>query len=98
MKTITTTSAFTALTEDEIFEAFDTLETNPETDHPVIVEIERLVGAYSDRFEALCANNHELIEEILRYEPEHTIEQVAYEIFSEALYDSLLDADDEDAE
>ena len=96
MKTISTTPEFANLTEDDIQKAFDALEADPDTQNPVVMELERLVEAYSTRFEELCEQHDTIPEEVLDFEPEHVIEQVAYDVFSEALHDSLLEADEDE--
>ena len=52
-------------------------------------------NAYSDRFDELCKENGEVPEEALTYKPRTPIEQVAFDIFTDALHDSLMDEDDE---
>ena len=60
------------------------------SDDPIVLEVERLIAAYSDRFDELCKENGEVPEEALT-----PIEQVAFDIFTDALHDSLMDEDDE---
>ena len=43
----------------------------------------------------LCKENGEVPEEALTYKPRTPIEQVAFDIFTDALHDSLMDEDDE---
>ena len=57
--------------------------------------MERLIAAYSDRFDELCKDTGEVPEEALTYKPRTPIEQVAFGIFTDALHDSLMDQDDE---
>ena len=61
----------------------------------IVLEVERLIAAYSDRFDELCKENGEVPEEALTYKPRTPIEQVAFDIFTDALHDSLMDEDDE---
>ncbi len=65
------------------------------SDDPIVLEVERLIAAYSDRFDELCKENGEVPEEALTYKPQTPIEQVAFDIFTDALHDSLMDEDDE---
>ena len=65
------------------------------SDDPIVLEEERLIAAYSDRFDELCKENGEVPEEALTYKPRTPIEQVAFDIFTDALHDSLMDEDDE---
>lgn len=65
------------------------------SDDPVVQEVERLIEAYSQRFDELCRDNEEVPEEALTYKPRNPIEQVAFDIFTDALHDSLMDEDDE---
>ena len=65
------------------------------SDDPIVLEVERLIAAYSDRFDELSKENGEVPEEALTYKPRTPIEQVAFDIFTDALHDSLMDEDDE---
>lgn len=65
------------------------------SDDPIVQEVERLIEAYSQRFDELCRDNGEVPEEALTYKPSNPIEQVAFDIFTDALHDSLMDEDDE---
>lgn len=65
------------------------------SDDPIVLEVERLIAAYSDRFDELCKENGEVPEEALTYKPHTVIEQIAFDIFTDALHDSLMDEDDE---
>ena len=65
------------------------------SDDPVVLEVERLIAAYSDRFDELCKDTGEVPEEALTYKPSTPIELVAFGIFTDALHDSLMDEDDE---
>ena len=51
------------------------------SDDPIVLEVERLIAAYSDRFDELCKENGEVPEEALTYKPRTPIEQVAFDIF-----------------
>ena len=66
-----------------------------ESDDPIVQEVERLIAAYSDRFDELCKDTGEVPEEALTYKPRTPIEQVAFDIFTDALHDSLMEEDDE---
>lgn len=96
MNTITTTPDMAALSEEEILAALDELEDNPDTTNPIVLEVERLVEAYTERFEEKCRESQEVPEDALLYEPDSAVEQVAFDIFTEALHDSLLDADEDE--
>ncbi len=65
------------------------------SDDPIVQEVERLIAAYSDRFDELCKEHGEVPEEALTYKPAAPIEQIAFDIFTDALHDSLMDEDDE---
>ena len=54
------------------------------SDDPIVLEVERLIAAYSDRFDELCKENGEVPEEALTYKPRTPIEQVAFDIFTDA--------------
>ncbi len=95
------------LSEDEIVKALDDFENQFETeddvdsevepDDPIVKEVARLINEYTNRFDELIAEAGEgddLPEEIFEYEPEIIIERVAYEIFMDAVHDSMQDADD----
>lgn len=71
------------------------MTTSIPSDDPIVLEVERLIAAYSDRFDELCKENGEVPEEALTYKPRTPIEQVAFDIFTDALHDSLMDEDDE---
>ncbi len=49
------------------------------SDDPIVLEVERLIAAYSDRFDELCKENGEVPEEALTYKPSTPIEQVAFD-------------------
>lgn len=65
------------------------------SDDPIVQEVERLIEAYSQRFDELCRDSGEVPEEALTYKPRNPIEQVSFDIFTDALHDSLMDEDDE---
>lgn len=106
MKTIKTTPEFMNLQENEIVDALDAFENlfdneediDPsfEPENPIVTEVARLINEYTNRFDELLAKSEdgELPEEIFDYEPEIVIERVAYEIFMDAVHDSMQDADD----
>ncbi len=108
MKNIKTTPEFMNLAEDEIVKALDEFENqfdteddvdpNVESDNPIVNEVARLIGEYTARFDEILeqtGKDQELPEEIFTYEPEIIIERVAYEIFMDAVHDSMQEADDE---
>ena len=108
MKNIKTSPEFMNLSEDEIVKALDEFEdqfateedVNPEveSDNPIVNEVARLINEYTTRFDELVektGENEDLPEEIFTYEPEIIIERVAYEIFMDAVHDSMQEADDE---
>ncbi len=107
MKSIKTSPEFMNLSEDEIVKALDDFENQFETeddvdsdvepDDPIVKEVARLINEYTNRFDELIAetgDDGDLPEEIFEYEPEIIIERVAYEIFMDAVHDSMQDADD----
>jgi len=103
MKQVATLPEFASLTEEEIERALDQLDAAADADstdelavHPLLRELERLIAAYSERFEALCKERDEFPEELLTFEPDKPIEQIAYDIFSDALHDSLQEADEDE--
>jgi len=90
---------FASLTEEDIENALDILDEAPENElnvHPILAELERLIQAYSERFEALCDEKDGFPEELIDYEPKLPIERAAYDIFSDALHDSLQAADEDE--
>lgn len=108
MKTIKTTPEFMNLSEDEIVKALDEFEEqfatdedvdpDVESDNPIVNEVARLINEYTTRFDELVektGKDEDLPEEIFTYEPEIIIERVAYEIFMDAVHDSMQEADDE---
>lgn len=106
MKTIKTTPEFMNLQENEIIDALDAFENlfandddidpSIEPENPIVSEVARLINEYTNRFDELISKSEdgELPEEIFEYEPEIIIERVAYEIFMDAVHDSMQDADD----
>ncbi len=101
MKSIATRPEFAQLTEDDIEEVLNKLEALDENElgaanNPVLMEIERLIAAYSARFEELCNENGDVPAELVTFEPEKAIESVAYDIFSDALYESLSQEDEDE--
>lgn len=108
MKTIKTAPEFMNLSEDEIVKALDEFEEqfatdedvdpDVESDNPIVNEVARLINEYTTRFDELVektGKDEDLPEEIFTYEPEIIIERVAYEIFMDAVHDSMQEADDE---
>ena len=64
------------------------------SDDPIVLEVERLIAAYSDRFDELCKENGEVPEEALTYKPRTPIEQVAFDIFTDAQLAKILQIGD----
>ena len=100
MHTVNTLPEFAALSDEEIDKALDALDAEPKDSsaldvHPILTEIERLIQAYSDRFEELVDEQGGIPEDLLSFEPDKPIERVAYDIFSDALHDTLQEEDDE---
>lgn len=79
--------------EAESDEEADAVESS--IDDPIIREVTRLVNAYADRFDLACREHGHIPEEALLYQPKSPIEQAAFHIFTQALHDSLQEADDE---
>ena len=98
MKTVACDPHFAQLSHAEVMQHVDAdvSDKGSQSDDPVMVELERLVEAYSLRFETLCKEKKGFPEEVLGYEPEIGIEKVAFEIFNEALHDAMLDLDDDE--
>lgn len=100
MKSITTLPQFATITHDDIEKALDELDGLEEDaleshTSPVLRELERLIGAYSERFEELCTEEGEVPEGVLDFEPETPIQEAAFEIFMDALHDSMQEEDDD---
>lgn len=101
MLSVTTLPEFAALTDDDIEKALDSLDGIDESAldsnaSPVLKELERLIGAYSQRFEELCTEEGEVPEGILDFEPASPIQEAAYDLFMDALHDSMQDDDEEE--
>lgn len=64
-------------------------------DDPIVQEVARLVDAYADRFDHACREHGHIPEEALLHQPESPIERAAFHIFTQALHDSLQEADEE---
>lgn len=107
MKSIKTSPEFMNLTEEEITKALDDFEnqfadeesvdSSLEPDNPIVTEVARLINEYTAKFDEIIAKtgeNEDLPAEIFEYEPEIMIERVAYEIFMDAVHDSMQEADD----
>lgn len=105
MKSIKTTPEFMNLTEEEITKALDDFEdqfddeenSSLEPDNPIVTEVARLINEYTAKFDEILAKtkeNEDLPAEIFEYEPEIMIERVAYEIFMDAVHDSMQETDD----
>ena len=70
-------------------------EDDPATQDPIVREVTRLVNAYAHRFDHACREHGHIPEEALLYQPGSPIERAAFHIFTQALHDSLQEADDE---
>lgn len=70
-------------------------EDEDEAEDPIVREVERLIAAYAAYFDAYCREHGEVPEDALLYKPSTAIEQVAFQIFTEALHDSIMDEDDD---
>ena len=108
MHTVTTDAALAALPEEEMRAALDRYdahcenasaneseEDDPATQDPIVREVTRLVNAYAHRFDHACREHGHIPEEALLYQPGSPIERAAFHIFTQALHDSLQEADDE---
>lgn len=99
MRSVTTTPEFADLTPSDIELALDELDGMDENSleastSPILQELERLIAAYSERFEELCSADGEVPQEVLTFEPDSHIQQAAFEIFMDALHDSMQEEDD----
>lgn len=107
MKSIKTTPEFMNLTEEEITKALDEFEdqfdtdddvdSSVESDNPIVTEVARLINEYTTKFDEILektGENEDLPAEIFEYEPKIIIERVAYEIFMDAVHDSMQEGDD----
>ena len=105
MKNVKPNPEFVALSEQEIVKALDAYEAQFEGEEdegadltpsdPVVAEVARWIGEYTNRFDEYCNEYEELPEEVLAYEPDTAIERVAFEIFTDAVHDALQEEDDE---
>ncbi len=105
MKTVIPAPEFVHLTEEEVMNHLDSWEASLDEleedelpdgpDDPIVAEVERLINGYTAKFDAYCRQHGEIPEEALLYRPTSGIERVAFQIFTEALHDSLMDEDDE---
>lgn len=59
--------------------------------YAIVEEVERLIREYSAYFDAYCREHGEVPEESLVYQPQTPIEQMAFQIFTEALHDSVTE-------
>lgn len=80
--------------DENLDEADETDED--EAEDPIVREVERLIAAYAAYFDGYCREHGEVPEEALLYKPSTAIEQVAFQIFTEALHDSIMDEDDDE--
>lgn len=93
---------FLNLGEEEILAALDRFEetddncAEEEPEDPIVREVGRLISEYTARFDDFCANSEKIPDEVFTYEPETTIERIAYGIFTDAVHDALQEGDDED--
>ena len=101
MKTVIPAPQFIHMTEEEIMDRLDaweaSLDEEDETatppEDPVVAEVERLIGGYTDKLDDYCRQHGEIPEEALLHRPASGIERVAFQIFTEALHDSLMEED-----
>ena len=80
MKNVKPNPEFVALSEQEIVKALDAYEAQFEGEEdegadltpsdPVVAEVARLIGEYTNRFDEYCNEYEELPEEVLAYEPD----------------------------
>ena len=107
MKTIKTSPEFADLDEATILAAIDKYEGAtedapdngqaelPEPEDPIVDEVARLISEFTNKFDSYYATSPDKLDKILDFEPEHAIEKIAYEIFSDALFDTLQDEFDD---
>lgn len=81
--------------EGDSWEEDDDAYEDAPIEDPVVRELSRLVGAYAERLDAACREHGQVPEDALLYRPQTPIERIAFRIFTEALHDSLQDADEE---
>ena len=62
------------------------------SDDPIVQEVERLIEAYSQRFDELCRDSGALPEEALPPKPSHPIEPVAFDSLTDAFPISLIES------
>ena len=74
------------------------IDTDFESDDPVVNEVARLVAAYTDRLDDLCGSDDDWLPHVMEFSPEAPIERVAYDIFRSALEDQLDEMDFSDDE
>lgn len=96
MHTVKTKQEFVSVTDDAIDDALEKLENDPESQDPILLELDRLIESYAAAFEAQVKEGEEISEDILEYIPEHLIEQAAFDIFLEALHDTMQEMDESD--
>lgn len=109
MEVVVPKPEFVHLTEEEIFDRLDAYEDtldedsdeaveaeDVEIEDPVVAEVERLIDGYTDQLDTYCREHAEIPDDALLYSPASAIERVAFQIFTEALHDSLMDEDDEE--
>lgn len=110
MKTVKTLPEFAAISELEVNAALDAYDDAVEEEHsscggceasednidsPIVAEVFRLIGAYTERMNALVVEakeqNKELSEsflaDLLSFDPESPIERVAFDFVADAVFD-----------
>ena len=107
MKTVVVKPEFAGLTEEQVIDAIDAYEAQVDEYYANKGDEEECgcgcshdEGSCEDSDDdvipsELCKENGEVPEEALTYKPRTPIEQVAFDIFTDALHDSLMDEDDE---
>jgi len=96
MHTVKTKPEFESVTDDNIDDALDILENDPESQDPLLLELDRLIESYAAVFEGQVQEGEEVSPHVLEYVPEHLIEQAAFDIFLEALHDTMQEMDESD--
>ncbi len=99
MKSVIPNPTFLHMSQQEVSDRLDAWEESPThstpVDDPVVAEVERLIAGYAARLDSFCRQYGTIPEDALLCHPTSGIEQVAFAIFTEALHDSLMDADEE---
>ena len=94
MKTVVVKPEFAGLTEEQVIDAIDAYEAQVD-EYYANKGDEEECGCGCSHDEGSCEDSDDDPEEALTYKPRTPIEQVAFDIFTDALHDSLMDEDDE---